>query len=341
LTNINHAGFEYQGDYQQRTWARTTVGYLFEDENGFVGDLNFPPLLHGLRLSHAVYGQEMLTLGRLMVVAGARFVHNDTSGNKGLPRVSLTLQALRGGQVFSGTLLRFAYATGFKEPRLEESFAGPPFSIPNPALKAERNRSFEAGVQQNLFAGKYALVATYYHNLFFDRVDYAFDPLTFIGQYLNIDRSFAQGAEFEFRGALTSRLSLNSAYTYTSTQTLEAPECTPQNFCDPLLAQGTPLLRRPKHAGTLLLTYLANRWGTSLGGSFVGPRPDSDFSGFGINHAAGYARVDVGGWYAINSRMTAYLNVENAFNDHYNEVVGYPALRTNFRAGMRFRLGGE
>ena len=78
-----------------------------------------------------------------------------------------------------------------------------------------------------------------------------------------------------------------------------------------------------------------------MGGSFVGRRPDADFSGFHINHAAGYARVDVGGWYAINSRVTAYANIENALNQHYNEVVGYPALRGNFRLGMRFRLGGE
>ena len=70
-------------------------------------------------------------------------------------------------------------------------------------------------------------------------------------------------------------------------------------------------------------------------------RLDSDFLGFGINHAAGYARVDLGAWYAINSRVTAYANVENALNRHYEEVVGFPALHANFRAGMRFRIGGE
>jgi hypothetical protein len=41
-------------------------------------------------------------------------------------------------------------------------------------------------------------------------------------------------------------------------------------------------------------------------------------------------------WY-----MTAYVNVENVLNRRYNEVVGYPALKANFRAGMRFRIGGE
>ncbi len=156
-----------------------------------------------------------------------------------------------------------------------------------------------------------------------------------------MDKSFAQGAEFEFQGKIRSKLSLNAAYTYTSAKILEAPFCTPANFCDPELAAGQPLLRRPKHSATTLFTYLGTRWGANLGGSFVGRRPDDDFLGFGVDHAAGYARVDLGGWYAINSRITAYANVENALNDHYNEVVGYPALTANFRAGLRFRIGGE
>jgi outer membrane receptor protein involved in Fe transport len=101
------------------------------------------------------------------------------------------------------------------------------------------------------------------------------------------------------------------------------------------------LLRRPKHSATTLLSYLGTRWGANLGGSFVGRRPDSDFVDNLVDHAAGYARVDLGGWYAINSRITAYATVGNALNAHYNEVVGYPALTANFRAGLRFRIGGE
>ena len=90
-----------------------------------------------------------------------------------------------------------------------------------------------------------------------------------------------------------------------------------------------------------MLSYLGNRWGANLSGSFVGPRSDDDFDGFGIYHAAGYVRVDLGGWYAVNSRVSAYVNVQNALDRRYNEVVGYPALPVSFRAGMRFRIGGE
>jgi vitamin B12 transporter len=341
VDRINRVGFEYQGDYSERTWAHSTFGYRVENENGFVGDVNFGQT-HGQRLSHDLYGQELFTFGRLSFTGGARFVHNSAFGNIGVPRVAATFLALRGGETLSGTRLRFSYGQGFKEPRLEETFAGPPFSIQNTGLKPERTRSYEAGIQQSFLRGKYALNATYFHNVFYDRIDYAtVDPVNFIGEYVNVDKSFAQGAEIEVQAKIRSRLSLNTAYTYTSTQILAAPECTPDNFCDPLLAAGRPLLRRPKHSATTLLSYLGNRWGGNLGGSFVGRRPDSDFFGFGIDHAAGYARVDLGGWYAVNSRITAYVNVENALNQHYNEVVGYPALTANFRAGLRFRIGGQ
>lgn len=338
FADINRAGLDYQGDYLARTWARTTLGYEYENETGFVGDLDSPPLFHGLRRNQAVYLQEMLTLGRVSAIAGGRFVHNTTFGNKVVPRVALSLQMAKGGATLSGTRLRFSYATGIKAARFEEAFANVPGSIlPNPNLKAEENRAFEAGIEQKFLNGKYEFSATYYNNLFRNQIDFAIlDPNTFLGQYENIDKSMAHGAEVELHGRPWSRVAFDIAYNYASTQILAQPFA-----FDPLHEPGQPLLRRPKHSGSLLLNYLGHRWGANLGGSFVGRRPDSDFLGFNIDHAAGYARVDVGGWYAVNSRVTAYVNVENALDKHYNEVVGYPALTANFRAGLRFRIGGE
>ncbi|MGI9101227.1 MAG: TonB-dependent receptor [Terriglobales bacterium] len=339
LANINRAGVEYQGDYVARSWARTTVGYRFEDENGFVGDPTAPPLSHGLRRNHSLFGQEVITWRRLSLIGGLRFEHNETFGNKVIPRIAASLVALKGGEVFSGTRLRFAYGTGIKEPRLEESFAIGPFAKPNPNLKPEENRSFEAGLQQSFLRGKYWFGATYFNNLFTNRIDFLVDPTTFVGQYVNINRALAHGAEAEFRARPTTRLNLDASYTYTSTQILSAPLA-----FFPELSAGAPLIRRPKYAGSLLATYAARKWGANLGGTFVGRRPDSDF-GLGlipaVTHAAGYARVDLGGWYDLTHRVTAYVRVENAFNRHYEEAAGYPALKANFRAGMRFRVGGE
>jgi vitamin B12 transporter len=339
VDHFNRAGFDYQGDYAERSWTHTTIGYEFEDENAFVGDPTAPPVLHGVRRNYAVYAQQVMQFSRLSVVAGGRFVHNETFGNKFVPRVALSYLALRGGQFFSGTRLRFSYATGIKEARFEESFANGPGIVPNPNLKAEENRAFESGIEQSFLAGRYAFSAIYFNNLFRNQIDFAIvDPITFTGEYENIDKSFAHGAEVEFRGRLLPRLSLDAAYNYTSTQILEQPFA-----FDAQHQPGNPLLRRPKHSGSLLLSYLGRRWAASLGGSFVGRRPDSDFFVLPtpVDHAAGYARVDVGGWYAINSHVTAYANVENALDRRYNEVVGYPALPINFRVGFRFRIGGE
>ena len=339
--HINRAGFMYQGDYAPRSWTQTTFGYEFEDENGrfytrsVTLDSMNPPFVFiqyipAVWLNHSAYVQQRLTWKRLSAVAGVRYSHHETFGNKAVPRVALSLLALKGNSFFSGTRLRFSYATGIKEPRFEEAFPSGSGIIPNFNLRAEENRAFEAGFEQGFVGGKYQFSGVYFNNLFHNQINFVIvDPKTSTGQYQNIDKSMAEGAELQLSGRLSSRWSLTGAYVYTSTKALTGPSI------------DQPLLRRPKHSGNLLLTYLGSRWGANLGGSFVGRRTDNDFLGFNVDHAAGYARVDLGGWYAINSRITAYVNVENALNAHYNEVVGYPALTANFRAGMRFRIGGE
>jgi len=337
VDRINRAGVEYQGDYSERAWSHTTFGYRVENENGFVGNLDYPPQTHGQRLNNEAYAQQQVIVGRFDFIAGARFIHNSAFGNTGVPRVAVAWQALRGADVVSGTRVRFSYATGFKEPRLEETFAGPPYTQANTALKPERSRSFEAGLQQNFLHGRYLFTTTYFNNLFHDQINYVtVDPVNFIGEYSNVNRALAHGVEAELQAKLHSRLLLDTAYTYTSTQILVNPAP-----ISSLYNPGQPLLRRPKHSATVLLSYLGSRWGGNVSGSFVGRRPDSDFLGFNIDHAAGYVRADIGGWYAIHPRLTVFVNVENALDRRYNEVVGYPALPINFRAGFRIRVGGE
>ncbi|HEY4052139.1 MAG TPA: TonB-dependent receptor [Terriglobales bacterium] len=333
---FNRAGFDYQGTYQEESWANTTIGYEFEDETGTTGNLPFPS--HGLRRNHALYGQQIFNFERLAFIAGGRFVHNESFGNKFVPRGSLTLLALKGGQFFSGTRLIFSYATGIKEPSFAESFGnGGGFpTLPNPLLKPEETRAFEAGFNQTLRAN-YAFSAVYFNDLFRNKIDFNFDQTCFCqGQYININEALAHGAEVQFNARPMSRISVNAAYTYTSTQILKEPLA-----LDPILSAGAPLIRRPKHSATLLTNYLGRRWGADLAGSFVGRRADSDFFGYNVNHTPGYVLVNVGGWYAIHPRVTAYVNVENLLNHSYQEVTGYPALKINFRAGMRFRVGGD
>lgn len=339
--DFNRAALDYRGEFTPRSWFRAVFGYRFEDENGFV-DQDFSGFVinsKGLRRNHAGYVQGVVLKGRFSLTAGVRVEDNESFGTKAVPRVTAAYLVWRGNSVLSGTRLRFAYGEGIKEPRLEESFgavgAFGPVTLPNPNLRAEQNRSFEAGFTQGLGA-KSSFSANYYHNLFRDQIAFSFDPVTFTSQYINLNEALAHGAEVEFHSRPTSRLSFDAAYTYTSTQVLKAPLA-----FDPLLQAGSPLVRRPKHSGNLLVSYVAGRWGANLGGTFLGRKVDSDFLGLGVTHSAGYARLDLGGWYAIHPRVTAYANIENLLNRKYEEAAGYPALKANFRAGFRFRIGGE
>jgi len=351
-SRYNRAGFSYQGVWAPRSWALTTIGDTFEDENGNITTTSPGPypsysFTHGHRLNNYLFGQENIAWKRLSVLAGLAWVHNASFGNRSVPRVAGSVLVWHGNHVLSGTRLRAAFSEGIKEPSFEQSFGitGTFPTLPNPNLKAEENYAVEAGFDQALFGDRLSLTAVYYHNSFRNQIEYQFNSVDFTSQYVNINRSFAQGAEVELRGQIVKHLLLTAAYTYTSTQITKAPPCDPANGCDPLIyGEGAPLLRRPKQAGTMLLTYTRSKWGASLGVVAVGRRPDSDFL-FGyitpIYYAAGYARVDLGGWYTFTHHLTAYANINNAFDNHYNEVLGYPALGTNVRAGLRFTFGGE
>ena len=94
--HANRAGFFYQADYTPRSWAETSVGYQFEDENGifdtqFLTTDNFgnpiigDDLTRGVRLNHDLFIQQRITRGRYSVVGGVRFVHNPSFGNRAVP----------------------------------------------------------------------------------------------------------------------------------------------------------------------------------------------------------------------------------------------------------------
>jgi vitamin B12 transporter len=337
----NRAGFNYQSEWSPRAWSRTTFGFDLDNENGTVVEdfSGFGAQIHGNRLNYAGYLEQIAVWKRLTATAGVRLLHNGSFGSRAVPRVSLSFLAARGGQTFSGTRLRFTYAEGFKEPSFEESFGVGAFGIlPNPGLKPEENHSFETGVEQQFVSGKYSVTATYFNNQFTNLVILqSTSPLS--SQYTNLNKTMAHGAEVGFHAHWRNSIRLDTSYTYDSTQILDAPLA-----FDPTALAGRPLLRRPKHAGSMVLNYFGRKWGSNLSGSFVGHRPDSDFL-FGavppVDHTAGYALVNFGGWYALNRYVSAYVNVDNALNRRYEEVAGYPALKANFRAGMRFRFGGE
>lgn len=352
LSKYNRAGFAYQGIWSPRTWAQTAVGYTFEDENGHITS-NYAPgspfasysSTSGVRFTNYLFAQELLVWKRFSGLVGVSYVNNTSFGSNVVPRVSGTFLLFRGNDTFSGTRLRAGYSEGIKAPSFLQSFgiSGTYPVLPNPDLQPEQNKSWEAGFDQGFWGNRLMLTALYYSNQFHNQIEFYTNP-DFTSEYKNLNKSMAHGAEVELHGQISTHFSFTGAYTYTSTRIEDALPCNPP-FCDPLIyGVGAPLLRRPKQAGLVLVTYTRSRFGATAAVVAVGRRPDSDFL-FGfippIYFADGYTRLDLGGWFNITRHVTAYANVNNALNNHYNEVLGYPALKANFRAGLRFTLGGE
>jgi outer membrane receptor protein involved in Fe transport len=62
---------------------------------------------------------------------------------------------------------------------------------------------------------------------------------------------------------------------------------------------------------------------------------DSDFSSLGMTSNKGYCIVDLLANYRLMNEISVFAAVHNAANEQYMEVLGYPAVRRNFRIGLR------
>jgi len=114
---------------------------------------------------------------------------------------------------------------------------------------------------------------------------------------------------------------------------------------------GARPFRRAPHTGSLSLSYARPKFSLTLNGLFVSRRNDSTFLSdafFGNtlllpnrNLDPSYQKIDLNGTYRVNQRLSLYAVVENLLSQHYDQVLGFPALPLAFRTGFKVTLGGE
>ena len=59
-------------------------------------------------------------------------------------------------------------------------------------------------------------------------------------------------------------------------------------------------------------------------------------AGFFVN--PGYQNIGVNANYRVRGNLTAYVNLRNALDEHYEEVYGYPAPILNVVTGLKWNL---
>ena len=328
ITKYNRAGLDALSTYSFQNGS-FTAGYMFEVENGSGQN----------RQNQAGYLEARYRFGRrLNVIAGGRAEDNGFFGTRVVPRVGASY-ALRYGQpqgFWGATRLRASYGQGIKEPEI--------FPVGcTPVLDPESSTTVDAGIDQYFASDRVRVSVTYFHNDFHNIVSFAFGAgnpncPAFGGSFFNTDLGRASGVNSAFEAKVTRWFRVIGNYSYDDSKVIKSPNAT-----DPALIAGNRLFLRPLHSANLIANAHFFRMNWNLAGYYVGRRTDSDFlfPPLGITSTPAYVRWDLSNSIYLGHGLSTQARVENLFNNHYQEAVGYPALRLNFLLGIRYVLGGE
>ena len=239
----------------------------------------------------------------------------------------------------------------------------------------ERSRNFDWGVDQYLFGGRARLGITGFRENFYNLIAFVSNNLlpqlgvpaavaaaVPYGATVNSDSFHSLGAEIELEAKLRRDLRVEANYTYTDavvSQSFASSAQSPaSNPAFPNIAIGlySPLIGGrpfgiPRNSGSLSAIYSRRGWGVSGTAYCVSRSDDSTFltdEYYGNSLLLpnrdllnSYQLVDWSGWYDVHHGVSLYTSVGNLLSEHYQSAYGYPALPFNFRAGVRFTIGGE
>lgn len=378
-----------QSDYSFSPDFSASAGFRYDYENGWTNSAgtlssttrnNFSTFLEG----HGSLGH------RVFATAGIGLDDNAVYGFAATPRVSLAYYARRpvSNSLFSATKIRFNFGTGIDEPSIYDqgsSLYGVLSTLPDGSaliskynvapIGPERSRNLDFGIDQWLWGARARLGVTYFHEQFFDLIDFVDKSLLPelgvpppvaaalpFGATVNSDSTRSRGAELEFESNLGRGLRLSAEYTYIDavvTQSFASSAQIPAyNPSFPSIAIGSfsPLVgerpfRIPPNSGSIALIFSRRRFGTSITGYLTSRSDDSTYltdANYGNTLLLpnrdllnAYQLVDWSGWYEVHRGVTLYTNIGNLLSEHYQAAFGYPALPFTFRSGIRFTLGSE
>jgi vitamin B12 transporter len=391
--DITNRDFIYaQTDYRITPHLLALGGFKYEAERGSTQFTGSPESA----ISRGNYSYTLQLSGdihnRLYYNVGSGIEDNGLFGLAGTPRASLAYYLMRPSAAnwLSGTKLHASFGKGIKEPNISQqasSLYDTLSSVPGGnqlisqyhvgQIGAENSRTYDGGIDQQLWNGRARIGITYFHNEFTNGIEFvpqaalaqlgvpaANLPAFEFGAYINSEAFRSQGAELELEYSITNHLFARGGYTYTDAVVQHSfssdafcPTCN-QNPLFPNVDIGaySPLVgarpfRVAPHSGYFDLNYTRSKFYSSLTGTLVGRRDDSDFlsdANYGTtlllpnrNLDGAYQRLDLSGGYQVTSRLTAYASIQNLLSEHYAQAFGFPSLPFSFRSGIKVTFGGE
>ncbi len=279
------------------------------------------------RDNRAVYAQFTgpAELPGTIITAGMRLEDNERFGT------FLTLRAGFTSRLGASTIVRGGAGTAFKEPTFYENYGGG-YSVGNPDLAPERSLSGEVGLEQPVAAGRLRFGFTLFAQRFDWLIQYSPSGPAGSPQYHNLAGAEARGLEVELAAVPWRGASLAASWTWLHTVVRDSG-AGGGGFDD-----GKPLIRRPAHSGSLSLDQNSRALDAGITVSYVGRRDDLDYrASFAGERTAmrPHARVDLRLAWRLGAPYAVTAQIENALNERYAEVLGYPARSRTIWLGAR------
>lgn len=175
----------------------------------------------------------------------------------------------------------------------------------NPALKPERARTKELGVQWA--SGPHRTRLTAFDTEYQDAITFAATPPF---DLLNVREASVEGIELSYSGKV---------YGFDLRASLTSQKAVEQEPGE----QPRPGVRRAREHGALSAQRSFGQW--RVGGEVLssGPRPDSDIQTFARIQLSGYSVVNFSARYHFDRHLYVAARLENAFDEEYSLVDGY------------------
>jgi len=305
--------FEYQGVIAPTDYAKLILGY--EHERPDYDFFGFGSTDSQKANIDSVYALGIVQpLAGLSLTGGAR--HDDHSEFGGATTFGVNANYSPND---GATSIRASYGEGFKAPslyQLYDAFSG------NAALRPERSKSYDFGIDQSLADGRATLSLTAFLRNTTDQINY--DNATFT--YGNIDRTRAKGIEAALALRPVDALNITASYSL-----IDARDRSGRPGFD-----GNRLPRRAEQAVSLSADYDWS-FGLSTGATLtlVGDSFDNAANTVRLD---GYALAGIRASFPIGEHLELYGRVDNLFDADYATAFNYGVYGRSAYGGVRVRF---
>lgn len=226
----------------------------------------------------------------------------------------------------TGLRLHASAGAGIVNPSYYELFADDAYTLGNPDLRPEKNRSFDIGIEAETADGRGRLDVTWFRERLEDEITYVYGAASDgsgRASYANESgTSKRRGVELAGRWQASERLDLRLSYTW-----LDAKN-----------PDGSVELRRPQRQlglGATLKTF-AGRGTVSADLRYVSGNFDAEYFGaYETKALPDYTLVDIAATYDATESVQLFGRVSNLFDRSYADTWGYPGAGRTTWVGVR------